>query len=175
MCDHIDNFRFPKVRRSPVRNIKNYQFYVHNANAAIIRASSLDREIYGKVRNDCIDLKNTNTSGRNICACLYDKHGRIISSGVNSFCKSHPMQEKFSGGNPYKIFLHAEIDAVVSGLRKINDDDLSGYSLAIARVCSDGIDGQAFPCDGCIDALKHYKCDAVTYFDEERGLSKFYF
>ena len=136
--------------------------------------TDVDAEIYDNLKYECLNPKDGNVTWKNICACLYNKRGKIISSGVNSFSKSHPIQEKF-GSTPYKIFLHAEIDAVVKAIRKVGGDDLSGYSLAIARICHDGSDAQAFPCDGCIDALQYYKCDGVTYFDDVRGLSKFKF
>jgi len=162
-------FKIPKTRRSPLRNINNYQFYTKYQNT-VQKCDEIDTNMYLRSRSGC--LNEGKVSGKNICACLYDKKGKVISSGVNSFSKSHPLQEKF-GCTPYKIFLHAEIDAIVKALRK--NEDLSGFRLAIARVCGDSSDAQAFPCDGCIEALGSYGCDSVTYFDESKGLSKYKF
>jgi|SRR5882672_1983375 len=164
--------QFPKVRRSPLRNILHYQFYVKNTHNVQVSTNTVDVEIYNSLRQECVNPRNHKISGRHICACLYDKRGKVVAAGINSFSKTHPLQEKF-GNSSHKIFLHAEIDAVVKALRK--KDDLSNLNLAIARVCRDGADGQAFPCDGCIDALKFYGVESVTYFDEERGLCKFKF
>jgi len=164
----------PNVRKSPDRHIKNYQFYFNNFNKIEPICSGVDLDIYGVLKHKCLNTVDRPVSGKNICACLYDKRGKIISTGINSFNKSHPIQERF-GSDSYKIFLHAEIDAVVRALRKVKYDSLSGFNLAITRVCQDGSDAQAFPCDGCIEALKYYKCDSITYFDDTRGLSKFKF
>ena len=166
-----NNFKIPKVRRSPRRNINNYQFYTKNQRT-VQNCDEIDIEMYIHGKNDCLNSSDRKVSGKNICTCIYNRKGKIISTGINSFSKTHPLQEKFSC-TPHKIFLHAEIDAIVKALRK--NDELAGFRLAIARVCSDGSDAQAFPCDGCIDALASYGCDSVTYFDEEKGLVKYKF
>ena len=49
-------------------------------------------------------------------ATIYDKRGNILSIGYNSYTKSHPYQAKLAAlvDEPYKIYLHAEIQAIVN-------------------------------------------------------------
>jgi tRNA(Arg) A34 adenosine deaminase TadA len=82
--------------------------------------------------------------------------GVLISAGVNSL-KTHPVQKRF-GADQYKIFLHAETDAIVKALRLIQD--FSEAYMYIARVKKDG-DGKfvpalAKPCEGCMGLIHHY-------------------
>ena len=48
-------------------------------------------------------------------AILYDKRGRVLSIGKNSYVKTHPLQARYATqvGEPSKVFLHAEVDAIV--------------------------------------------------------------
>ena len=50
-----------------------------------------------------------------ITAVCYDKRGRIISKGRNSYTKTHPLQAYFAKkvGHPEQIYLHAEIAAIL--------------------------------------------------------------
>ena len=46
---------------------------------------------------------------------IYDRKGNVLSIGQNSYIKSHPLQAEHAKltGNEDKIFLHAEIHAIV--------------------------------------------------------------
>ena len=49
-----------------------------------------------------------------ITAFIYDKRGRVISVGQNSYVKTHTLQALHAQkvGEPHKIFMHAEIAAI---------------------------------------------------------------
>ena len=50
-----------------------------------------------------------------ITAVAYDKRGRVLAIGKNSYVKTHPFQAKMahSVGEPHKVFIHAEIAAIL--------------------------------------------------------------
>lgn len=91
------------------------------------------------------------SSKQNITAILYDKKGRILSIGKNSYIKTHPLQAKSARavGEEYKVFLHAEIDALV---RAKNWN--KAYKLVITRYGRDGHPALAKPCKVCQHAIK---------------------
>jgi len=85
-------------------------------------------------------------------ATIYDKRGRVLSVGNNSYTKSHPLQVKFAEkvGKPDAIFLHAEMDA----LRKLKDWDRA-YKIVVTRYDKIGEPVIAKPCKICNAAIKH--------------------
>ena len=86
-----------------------------------------------------------------ITAIIYDKKGRILSIGKNSYVKTHPKQAMYANrvGLPHKHFLHAELDAI------IRCKDLSkAKKIFVARVKRDGNYGNAEPCPICREAIK---------------------
>jgi len=87
---------------------------------------------------------------QNITAILYDKKGKILSIGKNSYIKTHPLQAKSAQavGEDYKIFLHAEIDALV----KAKNWD-KAHKLVITRFTKDGVPVMAKPCKVCQHAI----------------------
>lgn len=50
-----------------------------------------------------------------ITATIYDKRGKIIAIGKNSYIKTHPKMKEYAIKNsePYKQVLHAEIAALI--------------------------------------------------------------
>ena len=83
---------------------------------------------------------------------LVVRGNELVSVGWNQK-KSHPLQKRFSS-NPERIFLHAEVDAIIKGFRR---GTLEDCDLIIARVKRDGPDwvsGLAKPCEGCQRAIK---------------------
>lgn len=80
--------------------------------------------------------------------------GGLLGVGYNRL-KSHPLQAKFSG-RPGAIYLHAEIDAVVSALRDFSMPEIEGSTLYVARVLKNGQPGLAKPCPGCQRAIMHF-------------------
>ena len=86
----------------------------------------------------------------NLTATLYDKRGRKLAVGTNSYTKSHPLQGKFAeeAGKPDAIFLHAEIDA----LRKCKDWTAI-RKIVVERYDAQGNPRLAKPCKVCQHAL----------------------
>ena len=50
-----------------------------------------------------------------VTAIIYDRKGNVLSMGNNSYIKTHPMQAKYANqvNEPHKVFLHAEIHAII--------------------------------------------------------------
>lgn len=88
---------------------------------------------------------------QNVTALIYDRRGRIISMGKNSYVKTHPLQAKFANevGLEHKIFLHAEIDALV----KLKDWS-KAHRMVITRIGKNGDELLAKPCPVCERAIK---------------------
>ncbi len=88
---------------------------------------------------------------QNITAMIFDKKGRILSIGKNSYVKTHPLQAEYAKkvGDPNKIYLHAEVAAI------IRCRDLSkAYKIVITRVNVNGEFVLAKPCSICMRAIK---------------------
>ena len=88
---------------------------------------------------------------QNITAIIYDKKGRVLSIGKNSYVKTHPLQAKHAHkvGRPQKEFKHAEVDAI------IRCRDLSkAYKIVVTRIARNGSYANAKPCPICESAIK---------------------
>ena len=81
-----------------------------------------------------------------ITAVCYDKRGRILSIGRNSYVKTHPMQAKLAKecGKPGNIYLHAEIHAIlqIKDWSKIE-------KMTVVRLNNEGKGMNAAPCPIC--------------------------
>jgi tRNA(Arg) A34 adenosine deaminase TadA len=95
--------------------------------------------------------KTRSKQRQEITAVIYDKRGRILSIGKNSYLKSHPYQAKLATeqGEENKIFLHAEIHAIV----KCKELD-KAHKIMIFRFNRDGNPVLAAPCRICASAIK---------------------
>jgi tRNA(Arg) A34 adenosine deaminase TadA len=84
-----------------------------------------------------------------IKATCYDKRGRKLSQGVNSYTKTHPIQAYFAQrvGEPMKKYLHAEIAAII----KAGDTPI--HTIEISHK----------PCKICQEAIKAYGIKRVVY------------
>ena len=91
------------------------------------------------------------TSRQNMTAIIYDRKGRVISVGKNSYVKTHPLQAKMAKetGNPLAIYLHAEIDALV----KLKDWR-QAHKIVVTRYNKSGEPSMAKPCEACCRAIK---------------------
>lgn len=114
--------------------------------------------------------KNNHTKTRiraKIAAVITDG-SEIISTGINQK-KTHPYQAKFAK-NPEAIYLHAEIDAIVSALRKT---DIKGCTMIVSRmkyVSSEDMSytlGNSKPCLGCAAALQHVGISRLIYSTDD--------
>lgn len=92
-------------------------------------AEKLDK-VQGRQRHWCI---------------VTDKKGRILSQAPNSYVKTHPYQASMAEavGLPDRVFLHAEIAALVRCRKK-------PYAIYIARAGG----GYSKPCPVCMAAIK---------------------
>lgn len=88
-----------------------------------------------------------------ITAILFDKKGRPLSIGKNSYTKTHPIMARESAkhGEPYKVFLHAEIDAIV----RCRDMD-KAHRIVVMRFDANGLPVNAKPCPICMGLLSTY-------------------
>lgn len=88
---------------------------------------------------------------QNITAIIYDRKGRVLSIGQNSYTKTHTMMAKHAHkvGLPEKLFLHAEVAAIV------RCRDLSkAHRIFVSRIGKDGSAILAKPCPVCLSAIE---------------------
>lgn len=93
----------------------------------------------------------TRRQKQSITAIIFDKKGRVVSMGQNSYIKTHPKQAKYAKavGLPEKQFLHAEIAAI------IKCRDLSrAHKILVTRIDRKGRTALAKPCPVCESAIK---------------------
>ena len=95
-----------------------------------------------------------------IKATIYDKRGRIISEGFNSYLKTHPLQGRLAKrvGRPDAIYLHAEVAALV----KLKDWR-RGHKIFVERYDSHGNPVMAKPCAMCQIALEKAGISVIEY------------
>ena len=96
----------------------------------------------------------------NLKAIIYDRKGRVLSIGQNSYIKTHPYQASLakSVSLPEKIYLHAEINAI------IKCPDLSrAYRIFISRFDQAGTARLAKPCPVCDEAIRLAGIKCVEY------------
>ena len=91
------------------------------------------------------------TVRQNLTAVIYDKKGKVLSVGKNSYIKTHPVQAQHAHrvGLPDKQFLHAEIHAII----KCRDIDRA-HKIFISRWNRQGKTQLAKPCPVCMSAIK---------------------
>lgn len=94
-----------------------------------------------------------------ITATITDKRGRILSQAQNNYTKSHPYQRRIacSVGQPDRIFLHAEIAALI----KLKQG--TPYKIFIERYHKSGKPANAKPCRVCEQAIKLKGIERVEY------------
>jgi len=86
-----------------------------------------------------------------ITAMIYDRRGRILSIGQNSYVKTHPLQAFHAKkvGCDHKVFLHAEIAAIA----RCTDIERA-HKMVVVRHLRNGKTGYAKPCPVCESAIK---------------------
>jgi hypothetical protein len=92
-------------------------------------------------------------------ATITDKRGRILSQAENNYTKTHPYQHRIacSVGQPDRVFLHAEIAALIKLKQGIP------YKIFIERYHKNGKPANAKPCPVCEQALKLKGIHRVEY------------
>lgn len=86
-----------------------------------------------------------------LTAIIYDKRGKVLSIGKNSYVKTHPLQYKHACevGLPDKQFLHAEIHAI-SRCRRLE----RAHRIVVMRFDKEGQPRNAEPCPVCRSAIR---------------------
>jgi len=72
-----------------------------------------------------------------------------LAKSTNSYSRTHPVQAKYAAkaGEPYKIYLHAEIAALVKAKGK-------GFKIKVERYNTSGEPLLAAPCPICMMAIR---------------------
>ena len=80
-----------------------------------------------------------------VSAFVYDKRGRLLSTGQNSYVKTHPLQARVAAdvGEPHKVFLHSEVAAL------LKCDWKKAYRILVTRYGKEGKPLLAKPCKVC--------------------------
>lgn len=93
-----------------------------------------------------------------ITAYAYDKRGRLLSVGHNSYVHTHPLQAEYArrAGRPQAIFLHAELAALLRARRPV-------HRLVVKRFNSDGQPELAKPCSICQFAISDWNVQQVEH------------
>ena len=99
--------------------------------------------------------------------CVFVKHGKVISSGVNS-TKTHPLQKKYNiyrfTEDTTKHSIHAEISAYINALKFTND--FSDVTVYVYRETKNGNIAMARPCNSCMHLLKDIGVRTIKYTTE---------
>lgn len=97
---------------------------------------------------------------QDITAIIYDKRGRILSIGKNSYTKTHTLMFELGKfvGKPEAIYLHAEVDAIL----KCQDLD-KAYSIFVSRTLKSGGYGNASPCSICQEAIRRAGIQVIKH------------
>ena len=95
-----------------------------------------------------------------ITATIYDKRGKILAIGKNSYEKTHPIQSKFAkqAGLPQKEQLHTEVAAIIRALKRG-----SPYKIKVERFDKKGFPLNAEPCPICKLAIKEAGIKIIEY------------
>ena len=94
-----------------------------------------------------------------VSAFVYDKRGRLLSSGQNSYVKTHPLMAKTAAsvGEPHKIYLHAEVAALL----KCDWD--KAHRLLVTRYGKTGQPLMAKPCKVCHQLISQTNIKIVEH------------
>jgi tRNA(Arg) A34 adenosine deaminase TadA len=90
------------------------------------------------------------SSLQDITAIIYDKRGKVLAIGKNSYLKTHPYQAKMAHkcGMPEKQYLHAEISAIIKCR-----DLTKAHRILVTRLNKHGEPALAKPCPVCQSAI----------------------
>lgn len=86
-----------------------------------------------------------------ITAMAYDKKGKLLAVGRNSYVKTHPLQAKFAkeAGKEHAVYLHAELSALLKSRAKV-------HKLVVFRYDAAGNPANSRPCAACQLAIKYF-------------------
>ena len=98
-------------------------------------------------------------SSRHASAIIYK--GQILSIGNNKR-KSHPLMLRFNKDSP-KIFLHAEIDAIIKTVNNHGIEILKDCTLYVLRTTKSGRIASSEPCVICKEIIKAFNIQQVFW------------
>lgn len=95
-----------------------------------------------------------------VTCVIYDKKGRVLSAGQNSYIKTHTLQAKHAKkvGLPDKQFLHAEVQAVTR-CRNLT----KAHKIAVFRYNAKGETVCAEPCKVCMSLIEELKIKVIEH------------
>lgn len=101
-----------------------------------------------------------NTKQQNLIAMVYDKRGKLLAMGQNSYTRTHTLQAKYAekSGNPEKIYIHAEIDALIKAQRRGKM-----HKMVIMRMGRSGRYLNAKPCESCQLAIEDFGIKIIEH------------
>lgn len=92
-------------------------------------------------------------------ACVTYKR-QILGYGINQL-KTHPIMAVFFP--EHKMFLHAEIAAIIDTVNQVGNSFLSNCNLYVVRLGKDDKLKLSKPCSNCQEAIKFYKIKNVYH------------
>lgn len=103
---------------------------------------------------------------RTLTAIVYDKRGRILSIGKNSYVKTHPLQALHAKavGEEHKIYMHAEVNALV----KLKYTD-KPHKIVVTRFDHRGRTLDAKPCKICARVINSYGIKHIEHTVTEKA------
>lgn len=95
-----------------------------------------------------------------ITSTVYDKRGRILAVGNNSFVKTHTKQKRYAikAGLPECIYLHAEVISIIRALK-----NGIPYKIKVERYYKNGKPALAKPCPICELCIKESGISVIEY------------
>lgn len=93
-----------------------------------------------------------------ITALAYNKRGKLLAIGRNSYTRTHPLQGHYGkkSGKPNAVYLHAELHALLKAREPV-------YKLIVLRYNKDGSPALAKPCPACQLAIKDFSVKVVVH------------
>lgn len=109
---------------------------------------NVDISKFKKKAEEIIAEENFSMTQQKIVAFVLDSRGRILTTGVNSYIKTHPKQARAAkeAGESYKVYLHAEIAALAKLSRKQKGKP---HTIVVIRLNNDNEMLEAKPCPIC--------------------------
>lgn len=107
--------------------------------------------ILSTLREIISDAKGRNKKNTTGAAIIYKRE--VIALATNDVTKTHPLQSRYARIPGETIYLHAEIAALAKALRRVDIKTLNNSTLYVARLCANGMWGNAKPCVGCARAI----------------------
>lgn len=96
---------------------------------------------------------------RHAAAIVYKN--KIIAIGKNQD-KTHPVQMEYQADG-HKIYLHAEIDAIVKARKSHGTEFLKNCDIYVLRLTKGGSVSNSKPCAGCQKAIDAFKFKGVFW------------